>query len=224
MAQNSSADAPRKSDVTSINRSTSPNDKVTLLSGHLSHRLSQLKRWRDELGAAIAAYQEWVEQQRLTDGEEDLRVYELIGALKSDKLTVALAAEFSRGKSELLNAIFFSDLKQRLLPSGTGRTTMCPMELRYDEKDQPFVRLLPIETRKTAITIEEYKRTPIHWTTLHLVKPDSAEEMREAFIEVTRIKKVHVHEAQELGLYDPGKTRRSDDPVPEHDMIEIPVW
>src|SRR5689334_25285837 len=84
-------------------------DKVTRLSAHLARRLGQLKHWRDDLAAAILAYQSWVEQQGLTDGEEDLRVYELISALESDKLTIALAGEFSRGKSELLNAIFFAD-------------------------------------------------------------------------------------------------------------------
>ncbi len=201
-----------------------PTEKVTMLGGHLARRLGQLKRWRDDLAAAVTAYQDWVEQQRLTDGEEDLRVYELIGALQADKLTVALAAEFSRGKTELLNAIFFSEFKDRLLPSTTGRTTMCPTELRYDEKEQPSVRLLPIETRKTMMTIAEYKRTPIHWTTIHILQPDSADEVREAFLEVTRTKKVHVREAQELGLYDPGKTRRTEDVLPEDDMIEVPVW
>lgn len=224
MAQDPSAAPPRGLTTASVPRPGLSGDKVTLLGGHLARRLGQLKRWRDELAAAITAYQDWVEQQRLTDGEEDLRVYELINALESDKLTVGLAAEFSRGKSELLNAIFFADFKQRILPSSSGRTTMCPTELRYDEKEQPFIKLLPIETRKTAITIAEYKRTPIHWTTIHLLKPDSAEEAREAFLEVTRTKKVHVREAQELGLYNPDKTRRDDDPVPMDNMIEIPVW
>lgn len=199
-------------------------DKVTPIGGHLSLRLGQLKRWRDDLASAVTAYQDWVEQQGLTDGVQDLRVYELINALQADKLTIALAAEFSRGKSELLNAIFFADFKQRLLPSGSGRTTMCPTELLYDEKNQPSVKLLPIETRKTMMTIAEYKRTPIHWTTIHLVKPDSADEVREALSEVARTKKVHIREAQELGLYDPNRVRRNDDPVPVNDMIEIPVW
>lgn len=199
-------------------------DKATPIGGLLSRRLGALKRWRDDLAAAIVAYQTWVEQQGLTDGEEDLRVYELISAIQSDRLTLALAGEFSRGKSELLNAIFFSDFRQRLLPSGSGRTTMCPTELRYDEKDPASVKLLPIETRKTTMTIAEYKRTPVHWTTLHLLKPDSADDVQEAFAELTRTKKVHVREAQELGLFDPTKTRRSDDVAPVNDMIEIPVW
>lgn len=189
-----------------------------------SRQLRAYQQWRDELAAVLAEYQVWIEQQGLAQGEQDLRVYELIEQLHTDTLTVALVAEFSRGKTELLNAIFFSDFKQRLLPVGAGRTTMCPTELRYDEKDPPCVRLLPIETRRTALTISEYKRTPIHWTTLHLLKPGSVEELRQALLETTRTKRIHVREAQELGLYDPTKSRRSADPAPVNDMIEIPVW
>lgn len=190
----------------------------------LGRRLKAYKAWRDQLSEAIRAYQTWVEDQGLTDGQEDLRVYELIEEIQSDKLTLGLAAEFSRGKTELLNAIFFADFKQRLLPSGAGRTTMCPTELRYDEKLEACVRLLPIETRKTAITIAEYKKTPVYWSTIHIHKPDSAEDVRIAFLEVTRIKKVHIRDAEELGLYDPNRTRRSTDPVPVNDMVDIPIW
>lgn len=189
--------------------------------GNFSEQLTQFKRWRDDLAQAIADYQTWVEAQGLTDGEQDLRVYELIETLQSDKLTVALVAEFSRGKTELLNAIFFSDYKQRLLPSAAGRTTMCPTELRWDEKDGPCVKLLPIETRKTALTISEYKRTPVHWTTQHILKLSSAEEVREALSEVTKTKKVSIREAQELGLYD--SRTQAQKPAP-NETVEVPVW
>ena len=189
-----------------------------------SQRLRAYKAWRDELSDAIRAYQSWIENQDYTDGAEDLRTYELIEEIQSDKLTVALAGEFSRGKTELLNAIFFADFKQRLLPSGAGRTTMCPTELGYKEKEGASIRLLPIETRKTSLTIAEYKRTPIHWTTLHILKPDSADEVRAAFLETTRTKKVHLREAQELGLYDPERSRRQGEAAPADGIVEIPVW
>ncbi len=189
-----------------------------------SQRLRAYKLWRDGLSDAIRAYQSWIESQGYTDGIEDLRTYELIEEIQSDKLTVALAGEFSRGKTELLNAIFFADFKQRLLSSGAGRTTMCPTELRYDEKEEASIRLLPIETRKTSLSIAEYKRTPIHWTTLHILKPDSADEVRAAFLETTRTKKVHLREAQELGLYDPETSRRQGKTVPADETVEIPVW
>ncbi|HEY5683294.1 MAG TPA: dynamin family protein [Sulfuricaulis sp.] len=188
-----------------------------------SRSLNQFKRWREDLAQAIADYQAWVELQGFSDGEQDLRVYELVEMLQSDKLTVAMVAEYSRGKTELLNAIFFSDYKQRLLPSAAGRTTMCPTELRWDEKDGPCIKLLPIETRKTATSISEYKRTPVHWTTIHILKLSSAEEVREALSEITKTKKVNVREAQELGLYDP-KQPAGKSATNSGDQIEVPVW
>ena len=224
MADKQSSIKPRLTVVPSAAPGTPPAQAVTpKASKAFSQRLQAYKVWRDGLSDAIRAYQTWIEAQGYTDGVEDLRTYELIEEIQSDKLTVALAGEFSRGKTELLNAIFFADFKQRLLPSGVGRTTMCPTELRYDEKDGASIRLLPIETRKTSLAIAEYKRTPIHWTTLHILKPDSADEVRAAFLETTRTKKVHVREAQELGLYDPERNRRQGD-VPADGIVEIPVW
>ena len=177
------------------------------------------KQWVDGVAQAMADYQAWLEQQGITDGEQDLRIYELIERLNADKIVVALVGEFSRGKTELLNALFFSEFKQRLLPSTAGRTTMCPTELRYDAGEAACIKLLPIETRKTALSISEYRHTPVHWTKLHILKPNSAEEVREAFAEVTRTKKVHPQEAKELGLYRPDP---EGGPAPL--TVEVPVW
>src|SRR4030067_2958721 len=141
-----------------------PQPRLTV--NEFSRRLGEYKRWRDELIEIINGYQAWVETHGLASGEEDLRLYELIDALRSDKLTIALVAEFSRGKTELINAIFFADYRQRLLPSEAGRTTMCPTELRYDDNDPPCLKLLPIETRQTDTTLSEYKRTTASGTAL----------------------------------------------------------
>ncbi len=224
MADRQSSVKPQLSVVPSSLPGTTAKAPAPKADKAFSQRLRAYKAWRDGLSDAIRAYQTWIESQGYTDGVEDLRTYELIEEIQSDKLTVALAGEFSRGKTELLNAIFFADFKQRLLPSGVGRTTMCPTELRYDDKDEAAIRLLPIETRKTSLAIAEYKHTPIHWTTLHILKPDSADEVRAAFLETTRTKKVHVREAQELGLYDPERSRRQGEAVPADGIVEIPVW
>jgi Dynamin family len=205
-------DSPRNSGNTAASGKKVPVD--------FAEALGRYRAWCDDVASAIAQYQEWVEQQGDADGEQDLRVYELAQNLKSDNLRLALVGEFSRGKTELLNAIFFSSFKQRLLPAAAGRTTMCPTELRFDESMPACVRLLPIETRKTATTITEYKTTPVHWTTIHILRPDSAEEVRQAFLEVGQTKKVSAWEAQELGLYvAPDGARPS-----ANTFVEVPVW
>ena len=114
---------------------------------------------------AFPALHEWLSQQDLADAQVDLRVQHLLERLHQDKLVVAFVAEFSRGKSELINAIFFADFGQRLLPSSAGRTTMCPTELLYDPTRPPSIRLLPIETRRArrdGRRIQELRRRVGH--------------------------------------------------------------
>jgi len=192
-------------------------------SGSFAGRLAGYRAWRDELLEAIASYREWLsEHDDFPLADLDL-LERLSTSLNSDKLTLAIVGEFSRGKSELLNALFFSDFEQRLLPSSAGRTTMCPTELRFDEKEGAFIRLLPIETRKTDTTIAEFRKNPVHWNTTHILRPNSFEEVHQAFLQVTKTKKVHVREAQELGLYDPDSTDPGQPEVIDN-KVEVPLW
>jgi hypothetical protein len=85
--------------------------------------------------------------------------------LAADRLVVAFVAEFSRGKSELINAIFFADTGRRVLPATPGRTTMCPVELAWDPQQPPALSLLPIETRAGGLSLAELRgRDPIPGT------------------------------------------------------------
>ena len=197
-------------------------ERPRLAINEFSRRLGDYKRWRDELIEIINEYQTWVESHGLASGEEDLQLYELIDALRSDKLTIALVAEFSRGKTELINAIFFADHRQRLLPSEAGRTTMCPTELRYDESEPPCLKLLPIETRKTATTISEYRRTPAAWTVMPL-DIDSPKKIAETFQQIVKTKPVNADQAEELGLYYPDAEHMSH-LLNNDGTVEIPVW
>ncbi|MES2831227.1 MAG: dynamin family protein [Pseudomonadota bacterium] len=147
---------------------------------------------------------------------------QLRARLADDKLTIAFVAEFSRGKSELINAIFFADYGQRIVPSSAGRTTMCPTELRYDATSAPCIRLLPIETRAQAGSIGEFQKAPESWTTLPL-ELESVEAMQEAFRQVGLTKRVPVGQAVQYGLFD------ADDPdaagvVATDGTVEISAW
>src|SRR5437762_7384977 len=102
------------------------------------------------------------------DAQVDLEVEELLHRLHQDKLIVAFVAEYSRGKSELINAIFFADFGARLLPATAGRTTMCRTELLYDPERPPSLQLLPIETRLKDETIDAFRSFPDEWTTFAL--------------------------------------------------------
>ncbi|MFU8836709.1 MAG: dynamin family protein [Thiohalomonadaceae bacterium] len=181
-------------------------------------------QWKQDLIEGIQHYQKWLNQHEMGGPEDELRIYESISSLRSDRLTIAFVAEFARGKTELINAIFFSEYDRRLLPSEAGRTTMCPTELFYDTDHQhAYIRLLPIETRLNERSIADYKDEPIHWTSLELdlQNPDN---MAEAFQEIVKTKHVSLDEARKLGLYDDTDTHlnKADGAVP--DSIEIPTW
>ncbi|HEY9101340.1 dynamin family protein [Chitinimonas sp.] len=177
--------------------------------------------WRSNLIQRIGELQRWLSEQDLNDAQTNMRIQHLIDKLREDKLNIAFVAEFSRGKSELINAIFFAEYKQRVLPSSAGRTTMCPTELQYDAERPNCIQLLPIETRGTDTTTSEYRRYPEEWTTISL-DIDSGEAMLAAFQQVGQKKWVTVDEAKKLGLYD--------EQDPDHKLsvqngqIEIPCW
>ncbi len=184
----------------------------------LTKQLEVYARWKALMIRNIKSYQEWLVKQGMNEAEDDLRIFEVIDSLSSDQLTVAFVAEFSRGKTELINAIFFADYQRRLLPSAAGRTTMCPTELFFDrDANQAYVRLLPIETRSEETTIAEYKQEPTYWNTITL-DVNNPDAMVETFKEIVKVKNVSVNEAKRLGLY-----------LEEHEFqdlseVEVPVW
>src|SRR5690606_25096218 len=188
----------------------------------LAHQFAAYAEWRKALVDTICDYRSWLNEQELNDGQIDQRIQHLLERLREDKLNVAFVAEFSRGKSELINAIFFADYGQRLLPSSAGRTTMCPTELLYDPSKPPSLQLLPIETRASDATTSEYKRYPDEWK-VYEFDIDSSESMVDAFKEVSTTKKVSVEDAERYGLYDP---TNADDAVSINSdgTIDVPCW
>ena len=178
--------------------------------------------WRMDLSRAIDDYRRWLNREDLNDSQRDLRLQQVLDRLAEDKLHVAFVAEFSRGKSELINAIFLSDLKQRLLPSTAGRTTMCPTELLYDPDKPPMIELLPIETRATSATVSEYKNYPEEWSPL-LIDIASPASVTLAMQEVCRVKSVPVETAVSLGLHDPNSSDASLS-LDQAGEVVIPAW
>jgi predicted GTPase/uncharacterized protein YdcH (DUF465 family) len=182
----------------------------------------QYSAWRQGVVTALKNYQSWVANAALTDAATDQRIARTLARLDDDKLSVAFVAEFSRGKSELINAIFFADYGQRILPSAAGRTTMCPTELLYDPSFAPSIRLLPIETRADNLSTSDYRDQPGAWTVLPL-NLDAGADMHEVFKQVSLTRQVPVEEAKRYGLYD------EDDPdmpvtLDDDGMVEISLW
>src|SRR4026207_6356 len=133
------------------------------MTSQLEKEVAHYQEWRDEMISGIESYKSWLDTNGYADIQQSLRIYDLIESLRNDRMTLAFLAEFSRGKTELINAMFFSAFKQRRLPSDVGRTTMCPTEIYYDATEEPYIKLLPIESRKGDESISALKHKPVEW-------------------------------------------------------------
>ena len=188
----------------------------------LGHQFAAYSEWRSRLSGCIARFQEWLSDNELADGQSELRLSQLQERLREDRLNVAFVAEFSRGKSELINAIFFADYGNRMLPSSAGRTTMCPTELFFDGAKASRIELLPIETRAAKATLTEYRKYPDEW---HVVPLDveSPEAMQEALRHVSETTRVSPEEAGNLG-FTVGEGEIDNYRVGDDGLVEIPRW
>ena len=184
--------------------------------------LQQYGAWRASVAASLEGYGKALREAGLIDAAGEQVLARALGRLRDDRLSVAFVAEFSRGKTELINALFFADYGQRILPSSAGRTTMCPTELLWDAQLPPCIRLLPIETRAGQLSLGDYRDDPGAWTVLPLDLDDPG-AMHETLRQVSQTRHVSVKEAERYGLFDP------QDPdlaagVGADDSIEIPRW
>lgn len=183
--------------------------------------------WRKSVTESLEAFRRWLLNNDFADAQSEQLIQRAQDRLRDDKLNVAFVAEFSRGKSELINAIFFSDYKTRILPSAAGRTTMCPTELMFDPAQPPSLRLLPIETRAKAGSALDFKRFPDEWS-ISEINPASPDSMQEGLQQVSEVSRVHPQYARKLGfsIHSDTSSESQDDSleVGTDGKVEIPRW
>ena len=187
-----------------------------------NEQFDQHGAWRREFALRLKLLAEWMKDHELLDSAVEERLRRLEGQMRSDKVMVAFVAEFSRGKSELINAIFFAGYGRRIMPASAGRTTMCPTELGYDADVPPCLRLLSIETRLQPQALMEWRMVPEKWTRIDLDVNDPA-QLAQALEKVAETLRVTKDQARALGFWH--------DDVPEDNpmvdaqgMVEVPKW
>jgi hypothetical protein len=186
----------------------------------LAARFEAYGDWRRRLASRVAVLDDWLALQDLSDARVESRLRHVQERLRRDKLVIAFVAEFSRGKSELINAIFFADFGRRLLPSTAGRTTMCPTELSFDPALPPSIRLLPIETRLRGAGVAEFRPYAEEWTSVPLDLA-AADEMGAALQRIAEVTRVPAALAAQYGLHEAGDAGAGPD---GDGLLEIPRW
>ncbi len=186
----------------------------------LEERIAGFARWRNAMVSGIETYKQWLDSNGIADIQQSLRIYDLIESLKHERMTLALLAEYSRGKTELINALLFGQYKRRILPSDVGRTTMSPTEIFHDPNEPPYIRLLPIETRRRSETIAALKTRPVEWIKI-TIDPNSEADLSEALRSLVQTKQVPKDEAVALGLYDEDTMHEAG---ADAATVQIPAW
>ncbi len=197
--------------------STPPANQASFIEQFDSHGT-----WRREFAARLKQLADWLSNHELMDASIAERMQQLEARMRSDKVMVAFVAEFSRGKSELINAIFFATYGRRIMPASAGRTTMCPTELGWDGDVPPCLRLLPIETRLQSQSLMEWRHAPEKWMRIDLDVNDP-DQLATAFEKVSEVVKVSIEDARALGFWH-DETPEDNPRKDAQGNVEVPRW
>ena len=188
----------------------------------MQEELTAYGSWRTRVERTIGRIRGWLFESNLSDAHNDQCIEQLLLKLRDDRLVIAFVAEFSRGKSELINAMFFGDQGARVLPSSSGRTTMCPTELMYDAARPPCIELLPIDTRRTASTVADLKGRPEAWKRIPLDMTSSA-SLQQVLSRVSEQRKVSIGDAEQLGFHIDVSGESGLQPDAQG-AVDVPAW
>ena len=178
--------------------------------------------WRKQFALRLKLMSEWLSDHDLLEAGVRERLDQLHVQVKNDKIMVAFVAEFSRGKSELINAVFFAGYGRRIMPASAGRTTMCPTELGYDAEIPPCLRLLPIETRLQSKSLLDWRNSTSKWERVDLDVNDP-QQLARAIQKVAEVRRVSRTEAASLGFWN--DELPDDNPLVGADgLVEVPKW
>ena len=184
--------------------------------------LDTLSGWRTTLARRLDEVSRFLTDHELVDASAMVQMGALRERLGNEKLVVAFVAEFSRGKSELINAIFFADTGRRVLPATPGRTTMCPVELAWDGEETPALMLLPIATRLEGQSLAELRLQRRAWT-IRPLEINDPEKLAQSLQEVTRTEWVSQDTARDLGFWS-DEHAEDNPPVDASGRVEVPAW
>ncbi len=187
-----------------------------------NEQFEQHDAWRRDFARRLRQLTEWLASHELMDDSVRERMHRLETQVRTDKIMVAFVAEFSRGKSELINAVFFAGYGRRIMPASAGRTTMCPTELAYDAAVPSSLRLLPIETRLSPKGLSDWRSLPERWLDIPLDVNDGA-QIADAIAKVAEVRTVDVDEARSLGFWHDDLPQENP-PTTADGLVEVPRW
>jgi hypothetical protein len=194
--------------------------------------------WREKAKKALNIWQDTLHTNGLLTPSMIDPIKSMLQKMTKNHHTVAIVSEVSRGKSELINALLFSQYRQRVVPASAGRTTMCPTEFFCDFDAEPYLELLPMDTRmiddnqiNCHQSLGELLNTPSAWQRYPL-EVINADTLTLAIQKTNALQQLSFTQAQSLGFFTAininktvNKTVDSDLINTEtHQLFEVPLW
>jgi len=187
----------------------------------ITERLAELQSWRHGLSEQIVRVKDFLRLHDFITANMSAALDDALAQVAAQRVTIAFVAEVGRGKSELINALFFSDLGRRFLPSGPGKGNRCVTELRFDRDVKTSVKLLPIETRESPKRFDELVAEEGTWRSI-LFEADNADSCARALAALSETKRISLSDAVAWGLHGEGVA------VPAGDanatLVDVPRW
>ncbi len=175
-------------------------------------------RWRAQRLTHLDGLLRWLRESGIDPALWHDALLGLDQRLRQDVVQLAFVAEYARGKSELINAIFFAGSGRRMLPAAPGRTTMCPMEMRADAQQPRTLRLLPIDTRVDPTPLAQWKERPRAWVELRI---DDDDAMERALARLADTIRIDAQRARQLGFDVDDAGGAAPD---SEGMVVVPRW
>ena len=156
-----------------------------------------------ELRELLASIRGWMDANGFHNPQSRKRFKEVQLQLENKQRNILFLAEFSRGKTELINTTFFGSAGERLLTSSPGRTTRCTTELQYNPEELPSIKLLPTmsssETQRQPLSM--LRRKPSVWEQTLFAASDT-EGVKRALNKVCESDLVTIEMAHQLGFIE----------------------
>ncbi len=187
----------------------------------LQCQLNDFEQHRIALVNKLLSFKHWYENSGLHSSSANYIIDNAIDNLRSlHSYTAVAVGEFSRGKTEILNALLFSRYQCRILPVRPERTTLCPTEIGFDPSlPNNSIQLLPMSTRKGGSSVSAYKKIPNHWINIRFDTNNPA-SLQDALGRIAEKQYVTEDQARELGFNCSLLNRH-----PENiNHVEVPSW
>lgn len=187
----------------------------------ITARLADLQSWRYGVESQISSVLEFLRTHEFLTSNLEAALREARALVAKERVTITFVAEMARGKSELINGLFFTDLGRRLLPSGPGKSTRCVTELRFNRDVRTGLKLLPVETRESPKRLTELLDDESQWRVIFF-DADNPDSIARALAALSETKRISLSDAVAWGLHGEGIA------VPVNDgaasLVDVPRW